>query len=429
MTESSAPHSSFRIVRRGYEPTDVNRHVADLLKESGNHQQRIAELSAKVRELEASRSLVQDQPVEQPASFSDLGKRVGDILTLADEEASEIRSSAQGEGDAMLADARGAADRMRTDAQEYAAARRAEADEEADALVSAAHQRADELGEEAEREAAARRAEADAVYEAQQADAAQAAADFETTLASRRDAAEAEFSTQFETAQSQLVEAQAHLDRTRGDAQRIRAEAETGARRLVEDAQREAEGIVSQARTHADRIREESDRELSAATQRRDSINAQLTNVRQMLATLTSAAPVALLGEVADGTITAEDEVEEPTAEPAAEPEDEVDAEPEDEVVDEPVDEAGTTSRWRTRSRSRRTRGSRSGPSELAHQPAEGDPVALGPSVRCLEPVGVLRHLVEPPLQVEHPQQVRVGAGLLTGLEPLQVTLGRCEPQ
>jgi hypothetical protein len=82
---------------------------------------------------------------------------------------------------------------------------------------------------------------------------------------------------------------------------------------------------------HADRIREESDRELTAATQRRDSINAQLTNVRQMLATLTSAAPVALLGEVADGTISAEDQVE-----------DQVEDEVEDEQQAETA-EAGTT--------------------------------------------------------------------------------------
>ena len=90
-----------------------------------------------------------------------------------------------------------------------------------------------------------------------------------------------------------------HLDRTRADAQRIRAEAETSARRMVEDSQKESESIVSQARAHADRIREESDRELVAATQRRDSINAQLTNVRQMLATLTSAAPAALFADQA----------------------------------------------------------------------------------------------------------------------------------
>ena len=45
--------------------------------------------------------------------------------------------------------------------------------------------------------------------------------------------------------------------------------------------------MVSEARTSADRVRAESERELAAAAQRRDSINAQLSNVRQMLATLT----------------------------------------------------------------------------------------------------------------------------------------------
>ncbi|GAA1479071.1 cellulose-binding protein [Nocardioides aestuarii] len=313
-TSTGGSEPSFRIVRRGYEPTDVNRHVADLLKEQGNQQQRIAELSAKVRELEASRTLQAEQAPE-PATFADLGKRVGDILTLAEDEAAEIRGNARADADALLAEATSTAERQRTDAQEYAAARRAEADEEAERLVAGAHRRADELGDEAEREASARRAEADAVYEAQQAEAARAAADFETTLAARRDAAEGEFAAQFETAKSQLVEAQSHLDRTRGDAQRIRTEAETGARRLVEDAQKEAEGIIAAARTHADRIREESDRELVAATQRRDSINAQLGNVRQMLATLTGGAAAGLL------TDKPEDAVGASTEEPAQEPE------------------------------------------------------------------------------------------------------------
>jgi hypothetical protein len=96
----------------------------------------------------------------------------------------------------------------------------------------------------------------------------------------------------------------------------------------VEDAQKEAESIVSQARAHADRIREESDRELVAATQRRDSINSQLTNVRQMLATLTSAAPAALFAEQAD-----------PAAEPAGGDSDlveiEIGIDGEDEALDE----------------------------------------------------------------------------------------------
>ena len=50
-----------------------------------------------------------------------------------------------------------------------------------------------------------------------------------------------------------------------------------------------ADDIVAEAKATAERIRTESERELCGATQRRDSINAQLTNVRQMLATLTGA--------------------------------------------------------------------------------------------------------------------------------------------
>ena len=47
-----------------------------------------------------------------------------------------------------------------------------------------------------------------------------------------------------------------------------------------------AHTLVSEAKTKAERIRGDSERELAAATQRRDSINAQLSNVRQMLAAL-----------------------------------------------------------------------------------------------------------------------------------------------
>ena len=49
--------------------------------------------------------------------------------------------------------------------------------------------------------------------------------------------------------------------------------------------------MVSRGQATADRVRAESERELAAAAQRRDSINAQLANVRQMLATLTGTVP------------------------------------------------------------------------------------------------------------------------------------------
>ena len=131
------------------------------------------------------------------------------------------------------------------------------AQEEAEAVAA-------RIREAAERDAAARLQEADAVVEDQRARTAAATADFEDTLASRRTASEREL-----------------------------ADARREARRLVEEAQRQASTIVSEAEATAARIREESERKLAADTQRRDLINAQLADVRQMLAALTGGADTA----------------------------------------------------------------------------------------------------------------------------------------
>src|SRR5690606_34900846 len=83
---------------------------------------------------------------------------------------------------------------------------------------------------------------------------------------------------------------QQQIEETRAAAQREQEAAEAQARQIIEEAQERADNLVSEARATAERIRTDSERELAAATQRRDSINQQLTNVRQMLATLTGSA-------------------------------------------------------------------------------------------------------------------------------------------
>jgi cell division septum initiation protein DivIVA len=288
----------FRVVLRGYETAEVDQRIDELTDQTTAAEQRIMELTGRIRELEAAQAFAAEQAeAEQakPPSFGDFGARVGQILSLAEEEAAEIRTSAKSDFEDRQREAEQAAERVRTEADEYADQRRNEAETQAKKVIGDAHRQADTLREETERDAAARVAEAQAVYEGQRAKAAQAAADFETTLAERRDRVEQEFTAQFEATRAQLEEAQAHLEQIRGESQRIRGEAELSARRLVEDAQQQAADIVEQARAHADRIRAESERELAAATQRRDSINAQLTNVRQMLATLSNVAPVGLI--------------------------------------------------------------------------------------------------------------------------------------
>jgi hypothetical protein len=136
--------------------------------------------------------------------------------------------------------------------------------------------------------------------------------------------------------QQRLAELESHIDLTRTSAEKMNDEAVRESRRLLEDAEKQAATIVSEARAQAARVRADSDRELAAATQRRDSINAQLSNVRQMLATLTGGAMVPMIdpfdGEPADASAEADaDPVDEVTDEVvAADAEDPIEAEDED---------------------------------------------------------------------------------------------------
>ena len=96
----------------------------------------------------------------------------------------------------------------------------------------------------------------------------------------------------------------------RAAAQQEQEAAESQARRIIHEAEERSETLVREARAIAERVRADSDRELAAATQRRDSINAQLTNVRQMLATLSGSAAgfsVAALPDVVEGGMEIQD--------------------------------------------------------------------------------------------------------------------------
>jgi len=279
------PDHEFRVVLRGYEPSEVDRVVSDL-------QARIADAEASARTLEGRLEVAAAEPGPgaEPPSFAHLGQRVGQILDLAEEEARELReqASAEVEGVRKLADQ--AALDVRDAADQYADQRRRDADTEASRILADAKRAADDERDSAERDSAARRQEGEALFEQQRANAAQSAADFETTLAERRERTAAEFREQQAATQAQLDQMAQQVEAARASAQQEQESAEAHARRIVVEAEERADSVVRDARAAADRIRTDSDRELAAATQRRDSINAQLTNVRQMLATLSGSA-------------------------------------------------------------------------------------------------------------------------------------------
>jgi len=288
----SQPDHQFRVVLRGYDPADVDRVLSDLDGRVTAAEREATELRAQLQEAKAealSRGEVEDAPVPL-ASFEHLGARVAQILSLAQEEAAELRDAVHAELETLRKDAEQAAVAVRDEADQYADQRRRDADLESSRVLTDARRAADEERDAAERDASARRQEAEAIHEEQRANAARAAADFEATLAERRDRTTAEFQEQQAATQAQLEAMTARVAEVRDAAERQKAAAEADARRIVVEAVARADALVKEARATADRVRADSDRELAAASQRRDSINAQLSNVRQMLQTLSGAA-------------------------------------------------------------------------------------------------------------------------------------------
>ena len=76
----------------------------------------------------------------------------------------------------------------------------------------------------------------------------------------------------------------------------ITEDSQRAAQALIEAARAAATELVSETGSRAERLQQEAEREVAALTHRRDSINAQLTGVRETLASLSGAANMAAMG-------------------------------------------------------------------------------------------------------------------------------------
>jgi DivIVA domain-containing protein len=298
MTDSNA---HFRSVLRGYDPAQVDQHVHELARAAAAARKEAAERTVEVRKLEAAhgqlrneverhvqraRTLEEEQMKASAPTYATLGERIGSILTLADEEASDMRARAQSDAANHHALADESALATRGEADLYATEMRSAAEANAARFMEDAKRQADSVLDDADRQAMARREEAEAVYERSRAKSATAAVDFETTLAARRDSSALEFAAEVTAAEQQLATVRLMAEQTRIESEQSQKEAASRSEHQLEQAMNHAHTLVAEAKTKAERIRGDSERELSAATQRRDSINAQLSNVRQMLAAL-----------------------------------------------------------------------------------------------------------------------------------------------
>ena len=324
---------SFRSVKRGYDTAQVDQHLNELAqaaasawKQATEHTRQISDLTASNHQLRTEAQdnaervrLLEDAHREATApTYTGLGERIGTVLTLVDNEVNELRTRAQaGAANSLtLAEENALATRQDADkyaretystAQDGAARMLEEAQQQADSLLQEAQQQADSLRDDARREAEslrddidrqtmarqdadrqamARREESEALYERARANAAAAAIDFETTLAARREASASEFAAQVAGAEQQLAAIRQRSERARSDSERAQQEAASKIAQQLEQATARAQTLVAEAKTKAERIREDSERDLAAAIQRRDSVNAQLANVHRELAAL-----------------------------------------------------------------------------------------------------------------------------------------------
>ena len=125
----SQPEHHFRVVLRGYDPTDVDRVLGDLDARLTKAEREARALRGQLEEARAARegNPARAAPVA-PATFEHLGARVGQILGLAEAEAAELRDAARAELEALRKDAEQAAVAVRDEADRYADQRRRDAD-------------------------------------------------------------------------------------------------------------------------------------------------------------------------------------------------------------------------------------------------------------------------------------------------------------
>ena len=251
---------TFKLTRKGYDQAQVAAYVGDLVGELGSARDKVAQLTGLVEQLQAERGADGEKAATRYGGF---GERLDQILAMAEVAAAELRAEAIAEADQL----------------------KAEVENWAESLLEAAKGQAAKIREDAGRDALATRSEAQAYWEAQRASATQLTADLEKVIAARREQAEREAAQSLAAAGRQVAASNERAAQVRAEAEELRARTEATCNALVANAQRRAQEIITSATADADRARDFSEREARAAAERRDSIVAQLGNLRHLLNT------------------------------------------------------------------------------------------------------------------------------------------------
>jgi vacuolar-type H+-ATPase subunit H len=150
MADGSEAAPGFDLVRRGYDPHQVNAHVTWLVEQLREAESHRAAAEAAASEAAADSARIRDDLAANRPAWEEFGGRITQILQLAEEEAATVRAERTRDVDAQLEEAR----RIVADAERTRDKTLREADEQAAGIVAAARAEAEHIVDTARSKAA-----------------------------------------------------------------------------------------------------------------------------------------------------------------------------------------------------------------------------------------------------------------------------------
>jgi hypothetical protein len=282
---------AFDTAMRGYERTAVDSKVAALAAERAAFDRRAVELEREIQRMRGAMSRGESAPY-----YVTLSRKLEGILREADEDGNracdEAAAMAQRDRDAAQAECEAAYARMDAEAQRAEATAR----EAMERMMDEARREAEMIRIQGTEKAAQTANGAAEVVESARARGAQLATEVETKMTAQREQFERDVVTRQETAERRLQETAQMSAQLKTESITITEDSQRAAQALIEAARAAAVELVTETASRAERLQQEAEREVAALTHRRDSINAQLTGVRETLASLSGAANMAAMG-------------------------------------------------------------------------------------------------------------------------------------
>jgi cell division septum initiation protein DivIVA len=291
MTMNPSP-PSFDTAMRGYERTAVDAKVAALAAERTAFERRAAELE---REIAKMNTAMGRGPAADAPYYVTVSRKVESILREADEDARRMTTEATAAGQRDREMAQAAADAMRARMAEEAGNAEKAAQEARSQIIGQSQHEAQTIHSQGVEKAVRIAGGAGEVVEAARAQHAQIAVDTETRLNAQREQFEREVLNRQETAERRLQETAQLAAQMKAESAQMTEDSQRAAHALIEASRAAARELVEETAERAARLQQEAEREVAALTHRRDSINAQLSTVRETLASLSGSAALAAM--------------------------------------------------------------------------------------------------------------------------------------